>query len=156
MNRKPDHPPFNTWQFFSGCIYHLGKTTMNKLYQVGERTIERWSADPATTATSKRNPLDRYEDLLSMLMERGKKDVARTAVGRQAAIVGCELNVVGLGVKPDKETVEEECLDDYPVVIEFHDSIRRKARPEEVVKLCKAAERELEETKVKYLQNWEG
>jgi len=87
MDRKPTSPAFKTWQFYSACLYHLGKGTLNKIYcglkakrcpscetaliDSRERQIHRWSSDPDTTESHQRNPIDRYETLLKMLMERG-------------------------------------------------------------------------------------
>lgn len=118
MNRKPTSLPKETWDFFSACIYYLGKSTLTSLFQRGERQIERWSADPKTSANNQRNPLDRYEALLTMLVEKDYTEVAKSAVTRQADIVGCELISKNMP-KPDKPTLEHELIDDLPVKAEF-------------------------------------
>ena len=113
MNRKPTSLPGETWEFFSACIYYLGKTVLTTLFQRGERQIERWSADPKTS-NSVRNPVDRYEELLNRLVEEGHQEIARAVVARQAHIVGCNLTPKALPI-PDKETLEHEMIDDIPV-----------------------------------------
>lgn len=112
MKRKPTSLPGETWEFFSVCIYYLGKKTLTSLFQRGERQVERWAADPSTSG-SKRNPVDRYETLLEHLVNEGHADVARATVSRQAHIVGCELKSKTLP-NPDKESVEHEIIDDLP------------------------------------------
>ncbi len=117
MNRKPTSLPKETWEFFSACIYYLGKSSLTTLFQRGERQIERWSVDPKSSAIQK-NPLDRYEELLHMLINEKHDDVARSAVARQAHIVGCELAQKKMPI-PDKLTLEHELIDDLPIKAEF-------------------------------------
>ncbi|MBU0992907.1 MAG: hypothetical protein KJ737_10480 [Proteobacteria bacterium] len=117
MNRKPTSLPRETWEFFSACIYYLGKSALTSLFQRGERQIERWSADPQTSKST-RNPLDRYEALLTMLVEKNYLNIARSAVSRQAHLVGCEIVPKNWPV-PDKLTLEHELIDDIPVKAEF-------------------------------------
>jgi len=119
MNRKPTGPVLKTWQFYSACIHILDKSFLAKLYKKSDRQIERWSSDPDTTESHQRNPIDRYESLLSRLMELGRSDIARSAVARQCHIVGCDLSL-SIIPESDKKTLAEECLDDLPAVSQFH------------------------------------
>ncbi len=118
MDRKPTSLPGETWEFFSSCIYYLGKSVLTALFQRGERQIERWSADPSTTSENHRNPVDRYEILLQKLMDEGHKDISKAIVSRQAHIVDCEL-VNKEMPKPDKETIEHELIDDLAFKVKF-------------------------------------
>jgi hypothetical protein len=117
MDREPTTLPGQTWEFFSACIHYLGKSTLTALFQRGERQIERWSADPATSG-SQRNPIDRYEMLLQALMDKGQAGTARSAVARQAHIVGCELADKQMPV-PDKTSIELEIIDDLSAKNEY-------------------------------------
>ena len=71
MNRKPTRPTLKTWEFYSACLHILYKAYLADLYKKSHRQIERWASDPDTSASHQRNPIDRYENLLHRLMERG-------------------------------------------------------------------------------------
>jgi len=146
MDRKmpPGQIPLKTWQFFLGCRRILGDAFMQELFKRGIRQVQRWSADP-DFAEVDRNPLDHYETMLRRLMEIGREDVARAAVSRQAFIVGCELGLLE-PAEPDRETVEAECLDDYPVLTAFHQAIRDGESQDRVRQLWQAAKHELDQT----------
>lgn len=151
MNRKPAHTPLKTWQFYSACIYHLGKSFLTQLYQRSERQIERWSADPDTTESHQRNPIDRYEVLLTRLMERGLVEIARACVRRQTRLVDCELMRREDVPVPDKKSIAEECLDDLPALAEFHRVLRDPhADVQEVITAKAAIARELSENYVRW------
>ncbi len=155
MNREPTAPPVETWEFFSACIHYLGKATLTSLFQRGERQIERWSADPSTSG-SQRNPIDRYELLIQALMEKNQVGIARSVVGRQAHLVGCEL-VEKVMPSPDKESIELEIIDDLPVKNDYDMML---LNPEATQGQCRMAMeafiRELKENYVKKCQdnNW--
>ena len=134
MNRKPTSLPGETWEFFSACIYYLGKTILTTLFQRGERQIERWSADPRTS-NGARNPVDRYEELLLRLVEKGQEETARAVVARQAHIVGCTLESKTFPI-PDKDTLEHELIDDIPVKAAYDQVL---LDPKANREMCKAA-----------------
>jgi hypothetical protein len=131
-------------------MHHLGITFLQKVHKISPRQIQRWSSDPATSATNERNPVDRYETLLNKLMERGHYDIARLVVARQANIVGCTLDCMDDLPAPDKETTERECLDDYPAVTAYHDAMLTDQPLEIVMELKHQAFRELNETFARY------
>lgn len=109
------------------------------------RQIHRWAADPDTTESHQRNPVDRYETLLNKLMALGHIDIARSSVRRQARIVGCFLRQVDMP-RSDKSTIAEECLDDLAVVADYHKVLNDPdATPELVRERLAAAELELRE-----------
>ncbi|MCP4349535.1 MAG: hypothetical protein GY795_28980 [Desulfobacterales bacterium] len=108
----------STWEFFSKCKKELGKSTLTKLYQRGERQIDRWSANPKSSDETRKNPLDRYEILLQKLIRNGRKGIAIAAVARQAHIVGCELKDKELPI-PDKDTLKDEIIDDTPYIAHY-------------------------------------
>ncbi|MCP4108291.1 MAG: hypothetical protein GY749_22575 [Desulfobacteraceae bacterium] len=156
MDRQPSRPPFSTWEFFSACIHYLGKSALTSLYQRGERQIERWSANPATSE-NQRNPIDRYEVLLKKLMEEGHKDIAQTVVARQADIVGCVLTDKNYP-EPDKETLELEIIDDLTFKAKYDKVLLDpKSTREECQDALRKLINELEENYVKKCQqsDWE-
>jgi hypothetical protein len=144
MNRKPTRPPIDPHEWFSGSIYHLGKSSMLKIWNVSERTLERWSADKAMTASVTKNAVDMLGVTLEKLMEKGKADFARSAVDFLAKIVGCQL-VCTTDAAPDKDSIAEECLDDLPIVAALHRAIIAN-KPEAIVRgLLSKAKQELDE-----------
>lgn len=144
MDPKASHPPLKTWQFFSACRRILGDSWMQQLFKRGLRQLQRFSADPDFADTD-RNPIDHYEAMLRRLMELGRADVAMAAVSRQAHIVGCELLCLE-DVYADKASLEDELLDDYPVLVDFHQAVRSRMDPDLVRSLWSKAKRELDET----------
>lgn len=174
MNRESTTLPIETWRFYNACLYNLTMTFLSKVYcgvksdtcpqckkkislktcphckkkvppNYRERQIQRWAADPATTQSNQRNPVDRYETLLKELMARGWTAIARAIVRRQADIVGCFLVEKDIPVS-DKKSMAEECLDDIPALAEFHRVLNDPdSSPEEVREALAAVEQELRE-----------
>ena len=152
MNREPTAPPAETWEFFSACIHYLGKATLTSLFQRGERQIERWSADP-TTSASQRNPVDRYELLLQELMDQNQADTARSVVGRQAHIVGCELVEKEMPL-PDKGSIELEIIDDLGAKNRYDTILLDKESTQQECRMAmEAFIREVKENYVKKCQD---
>ena len=149
MNREPKTLPLKTWQIYSAAIHYLSKEFITRLYSISNRQAERWAANPDTTESHSRNPMDRYEELLNKFMAVGRDDIARIAVDRQAKIVGCELKMAETTL-PDKLNILDECLDDYPPLALFHEAIRKQTDIELVRHLYRDAIRELEETMAGY------
>lgn len=138
-------PPINTWQFFHSCRKLFGDAFLQRLFQRSLRQLQRWASDPAFADSHEPNPIDRYEVLLSRLMEIGRDDIARASVARLAEIVDCDL-VVPCPNEPDKETIAEECLDDYPALTKFHQAVRDGSQRDEARHLRDMAVREVRET----------
>lgn len=129
MNRKPTHTPVNPWEWFSGAIYHLSKTVVVKIWNVSDRTIERWSADSATTQSVSNNPLVLMGAMLEKLMEKGKMEFARAAVDYLAMIVRVQIRDV-VDVLPDGKSISEELLDNLPALARYQEAVRdRKPLP---------------------------
>jgi len=147
-------PPLKSWQFFHAARKILGDAFLIKLYSRGKRQIYRWAADPDFTTDHERNPIDRLRVLLSRLCEVGREDVALSGVSMLAEVVGCELKKIE-GAEPDGESLEAECLDDYPALTSFHNAIREGDPPEVVRHLWQEAKKELDETWERYRQELE-
>ena len=66
----------------------------------------------------------------------------------QLHALGYRLTVIS--ATPDRSTLDAECLDDHPALVDFHEGIRRGLSLESVGALRDADIREIEETFVKY------
>lgn len=148
----PEFPPLKTHQFYSACRKILGKETLQKIYKKSPTQIYRWGMDPDFCEDWERNPLDRINVMLERLCELGRDDIAQAAVAILAKTVDCELSCITPS-HPDKDSIEAECLDDYPMVARFHQVIIENEIPEVVDNLWQAAKRELDETREMYMRN---
>ena len=149
MKRNLSEVPLSSWQFFHAAHKNLGIKFLTLLYRRGQRQIYRWAADPAVCGEKERNPIDRLSILLSSLCEIGKEDIARAGVQILAEVVGCEIRCVEFP-EPDQETIEGECLDDYPALMELHEAIRMGQTVKHVEHLKRQAQQEIEETAERY------
>ena len=149
MDRRPTRTPVDPHEWFSGAIYHLGKSILLKIWNVSERTLERWSADKAMTASVTKNPIIMLGITLEKLMERGKIDFAQAAVDFLARIVGCHLVTIE-DASPDKKTLAEECLDDLPPLAAFHSAMNNREPVSVVRPLHRKAKGELDQDMALY------
>jgi len=145
-----EYPPLKTHQFYKASLNILGIPALTKLHGISSRQLYRWAADPAFTNPEdhERNPLDRLQVQLSRLCEIGREDAARAAVAMLAETVGCEL-ACSDDVRPDKGSVEAECLDDHPALVKFHEAIRNRESPEVIRFLWMEIKQEVNETYMK-------
>ena len=144
-------PPLTTRRFFQACLNTLGMAHVQKLYKKSPTEIYRWAADPRTNGETRQNPLDRIQRLLEDLYEAGYDDIARAALSILASAIDCEV-IPRAGVIPDGETIEAECLQDYPKLVEFHEAVCRSRPYAEAQHFAAQAKREIEETLEKYRQ----
>ncbi|MBC2741576.1 MAG: hypothetical protein HGJ93_00625 [Desulfosarcina sp.] len=149
MNREI--PPLESWQFFHACCKQLGISHLQKLFKRSQTQIYRWARDPATGVDVEKNPIDRLMHLLREMDERGKTDVVVGVLDILVNSVGYDI-VRRRDVVPDGETLEDELLDDYPAVVNFHNAIRLCERRNVIQHLCEAAKREIQETYVKAVE----
>ncbi|MBW2342475.1 MAG: hypothetical protein JRF53_00420 [Deltaproteobacteria bacterium] len=147
-------PPLTPRGFISAFRDLVGDTYLIKLFGLsphknsGPRSLCRWTAKrPYVDEDSIReNWIEKHEKVLKrLLQEPGGLEIARALVARHAYIVGCELSVK-TEILPDKATMEDECLDDYPAITRFHESIRDINPVPRVRHLWTEAKRELDET----------
>lgn len=157
-------PPLTPREFISAFRDLVGDTYLIKLFNLsvhnnnGRRSLNRWTAKrPYVDEDSIReNWIEKHEKVLKRLMqEPGGVEMARALVTRHADLVGCEL-AIKTKILPDKCTMEAECLDDYPAVTGFHESIRNKESIPMVRHLWSEAKRELDETIALYEQTRKG
>lgn len=150
--------PLTPREFISAARDLLGDTFLIKLFKVTRRSLDRWAANwrYVDEDSIRENWIEKHEKVLKYLLkEPGGLEIARALVARHAEIVGCEL-AVKTGILPDKTTMEAECLDDYPAITGFHESIRNMEPIPRVRHLWAEAKRELDETITFYEQTREG
>ena len=151
-NIYKDIPPLTTWQFFHAVRKVLGEAFLQKLYKKSPRQIYRWSANPDYCEDVEKNPLDRLIVLIKKLAEVGREDIALAALRILADILDCDV-VPRSHPIPDKPTIADECLDDYPAIVAFHKAIEEEEPPNLVRYKLREAVKELEETMEKYIQD---
>ena len=137
--------PFKTWQFYHFIKKTFGKSFLTSLYKVSPRQVDRWSCDPAFSESAQQNGIDKYNVMLKSAMDIGEARAARCAVRRQARIVECFLTPMG-DSEPDKSTLSDEMLDDFPAVVRLHDAIRNREDEIIVRDLLSEAKEELNQT----------
>jgi len=150
-----DIPPLTTWQFFHACRVVLGKSFLQKVFKRSLRQIYRWSANPQFCEEVERNPIDCLKIVIDRLKEIGRDDIAYAGLQILADSIDCDL-VPRSHPLPDKKTLQDECLDDYPAVVDFHNSIKEGDPPELVRHNLRRAVEELEETWEKYIEEVRG
>lgn len=140
-----------TWQFFNEYRKAFGKVNMRKIFGIESyTTIYKWCADPETNGETRPNPLDRLETMLKNLANAGEEETAQAIVDRMAMIVGCQL-VCKDGIKADKKTIAEECLDDLPAIAKYHQSMINGDDIITVRRHHRTALRELDENMALYI-----
>ena len=151
---KKTKNPLSPREFISAFRDLVGDTYLIKLFRLsprfdsGRRSLNRWTARlPYVDEDSIReNWIEKHEKVLKrIIIEPGGLEIARSLVSRHADIVDCEL-VSKTTPNPDKTTIDEECLDDYPGMVNFHQAIREQKPLIQVKDLLSKAKRELDET----------
>lgn len=154
MTAKEHIPPLDARQFLKACNRVFGLSFMIKFFNVSERTYAAWRANPANVdeGSIRTSYLEKHDLLLKILMdEPDGVELARGITTKHANIVGCDLFERG-PVEPDKSTMEEECLDDYPILTRLHTAIRQKQPMVVVEYLGSESIKEISETVEKYRQ----
>jgi hypothetical protein len=154
MTGKPHTPPLDTRLFLKACNRTFGHSFMIKFFNVSERTYASWRSNRATACEKsiRTNYLEKHEMLLELLIEEPDGvELARGIVTKHANIVGCDLSEREYA-EPDKATIEEECLDDYPILVRLHTAIRDEEDVPVVEYLGSESRKEISETVEKYRQ----
>ncbi len=132
----------------------VGDTYLSSLYGINKRTLQRWTAQaPFVSEESIRaNPMEKIVQVIARLRgEMGGDRVAQNLVEVFAAAAGGRLEVAE--ITPDKETVEEEMLDDATSLTVFREAIRSGASEVEVREAARRAKAEIDETLALYLSS---
>lgn len=130
------------------CREILGATALQKIFSRGQSQINRYCSTPRHE-DHQRNPLDRLHLLFTMLDEAGERELVLAALNFLAGSIGGRVQEQ-VHFEPDKGTVEEECLDDYPEKVELDRLIAVNAPPEMVRRQGEHTCREIMETVTSY------
>lgn len=149
MSRHPltPIPPAAPRKWLATVRDILTPAWFTKFFHVDNQTVIRWIADPIHVSESsvRTNYLERHEAILTRLMNDGYEELARSNVSRLAAIVGCALVPLGPPT-PDKETIEQEMLDDLPPLVALQEAIIQGKSMDDVRFLGEQAKGEIDET----------
>ncbi|KAB1442918.1 hypothetical protein [Pseudodesulfovibrio senegalensis] len=141
-----------TWEVMQSCKRLLGTTRLQKIFSRGRTQINRYCMDPRFE-DAQRNPLDRLIAMFKLVVQAGGEETVRAALNMLASPLGCRVQELDAPV-PDKETVEEECLDDYPELVELNRLIAMRSHPDTVRRQAEITMREIGETCTLYEQVW--
>ena len=144
-------PPLRSHEILAFCRNIFGEKRFSHLYGFKSKaTISRHLRNPDDDAfredVSRDNFIDSIQATIRDLARLGHERIARNIVEiLLLELPGYRLEAAA-ECRPDRDTVEEECLDDYPAVTEFHQAIRDGQSVEVVRYLYLKAKAELEET----------
>ncbi|ACS80440.1 hypothetical protein [Maridesulfovibrio salexigens] len=148
MKPKKTNTATKTWEMMQCSREVLGATCMQKIFSRGQSQINRYCSSPQHE-DHQRNPLDRLHLLFSKLEEEGEKELVIAALNHLCGSIGYRVQEQQ-EIIPDKLTVEEECLDDYPEKVELDRLITTNAAPELVRRQGEHTCREIMETVTSY------
>ncbi|WP_432735899.1 hypothetical protein [Maridesulfovibrio sp. FT414] len=148
MKSRKNVTAVETWEIMQCCRDILGATEMQKIFSRGQSQINRYCSSPLHE-DHQRNPLDRLHLLFSMLNEAGERELVVAALNHLCDAIDHRVQEKQQ-YEPDKLTVEEECLDDYPEKVELDRLISSNAAPELVRRQGEHTCREIMETVTSY------
>lgn len=151
MVRKP---PVETWAMMKAAKDALGQAEMQKIFSVGQTQINRYCRNPDFTSDSERNPIDRMRLMLRQMIEQGADVEARSIVAVLCDELGLRPERCQI-MEPDKDSLESECLDDYPPVSLLHQLMQAGEHPTVTRAAKDKAKEELEQTQMLYERQWD-
>lgn len=154
MSSQRQAQPKESWEFMFYARERVGAAQMQKIFSRGQTQINRYCLHPRCD-DYQRNPLDRLRILFELLVEGGSAELVQYALNYLAETVGCRLHPLEHPL-PDKETVEEECLDDFPELVEMDRMIAVEEHPRVVIAQSEKAKGEIDETIESYREFWAG
>lgn len=141
-----DDYPVESWEVFLWARQHLGITTLTKIFNIGTTQAYRYCTNPRFDHEStRRNPIDNLKILFEEMREQGGDEVIKAALNDMASVINHRVQPVSQ-CQPDKQTMEEECLDDYPGIVKLHDLIQKQADISLVHAQADQVKREISET----------
>ena len=152
MNNDKPHI-VESWEIMLHSKEKIGATELQKIFSRGQTQINRYCMNPLS-GDAQRNPVDRLKLMFEQLVDEGGDELVRSALNILAEPIHCRVNPVA-APKPDKETLEEECLDDFPELTELDRLIARREHPRVVQRQVERVKQEVDETMVSYMKLWE-
>ncbi|WP_051249721.1 hypothetical protein [Maridesulfovibrio zosterae] len=148
MKSRKTNTATETWEMMQSCRETLGATSLQKIFSRGQSQINRYCSSPIHE-DHQRNPLDRLHLLFTMLDESGERELVVAALNHLCSSIDYRIQEKTEFI-PDKLTVEEECLDDYPEKVELDRLISSNAAPAIVRRQGEHTCREIMETVTSY------
>lgn len=142
-----------SWEIMLLSREKMGVKELQKIFSLGHGQINRYCRNP-NSADVQRNPIDRLRLMFELLVEHGEEELVRTALNIMAETIDCRVQPIARP-KPDKDTIEEECLDDFPELTELDRLIGRREHPRTVSRQADKVKREVDETIVRYMELWD-
>lgn len=124
---------------------YLQRVFGSRHMEAWKRTAQHWTKKSQHEQKPRRNPIEVLSILLDYLKTQpgGRKLAYRYAV-MIAEICGGEF-IPRKNFEPEK-TIEEECLEDYPEIVNLHSLIKHNAEIEEIEFQASEVKREIDET----------
>ncbi|WP_290925033.1 hypothetical protein [Halodesulfovibrio sp.] len=133
------------WELMSAAKDVLGVSALGRILGVGHMQIYRQVRNPDFTEDFIRSPIQRIRALVYELKQSGEHELAEGILNYMAE--GADMHVTPNScAMPDKDSIEGECLDDYPVLMELHEAIRSGVDLREIERLAERVKVEVEET----------
>lgn len=142
-----------SWEIMLLSRDKVGATELQKIFSRGQTQINRYCMSPLC-GDAQRNPIDRLKLMFDKLVESGENELVRSSLNILAEAIDSRVQARAMP-KPDKDTVEEECLDDFPELTELDRLIARREHPRIVQRQAEQVKQEVDETMVSYLRLWE-
>ncbi len=142
-----------SWEIFDAARKHSKAQLCAIWGNRSSRLIDYWAQDPAFCADPKRNPIDRMEMLLRNLDKEGLRDVVIAVIRLLGGAVDCKV-VDRRKVIPDKDTLQEEIIDDLPFLAQYQNALQGDDL-EEVDHAEEELRRELAENRVRFVEQLE-
>ncbi|MEZ6852989.1 hypothetical protein [Halodesulfovibrio aestuarii] len=133
------------WELMSAAKDVLGVPALGRILAVCNQQVYRQIRNPEHTQDSIRPPIQRIRTLIYELEQGGERELVEGILNYMAE--GADMHVTPNSCQqPDKDSIEGECLDDYPPLMELHEAIRSGADLRELERLAERAKVEIEET----------
>ncbi len=148
--------PTHSWEIMLFTRDAIGTTEMQKIFSRAHGQINRYCMCPDYD-DAQRNPIDRLRLLFDKLAESGTEgqELIRAALNYLAEPIECRVQDMAMPI-PDKATIEEECLDDFPELVEMDNLINHREHPRVVSRQAEKAKGEIDETLVRYVEHWKN
>jgi hypothetical protein len=139
--KKPENgPPLDSREFLSFARGKLGDSFLVMKFKadggqpISLRTLDHWTSDPryASDDSIRKNPIEKLEETLTVLMERGHRIEVRGLVGRFAEISKCTL-YPNEQIQIDRdEDIRDTILNGGESLQKLHSMMRKWASPDAI------------------------
>ncbi|GAB6178571.1 hypothetical protein JCM16814_34620 [Desulfobaculum senezii] len=143
------------WEMMRAAKDALGMSALNRIFMTGDKTLYKQMRNPDFGGESHRPVIQRVRMVLHDLDNAGASELARAMLNYIAVPLGVHV-VPNASATPDKDNMQDECLDDYPCLVALHDAIRSGQGVRAIESLAEEVKREVDETVVAYRNEQEG